>query len=92
MTLTVTPDLKNPPGAQLLLVQIAGTEHARCGGTILAHVYGRLGDTPADCEKPVAVALRAAFKVTQDLIGKRMITAGHDRSDGGLATTVSPTP
>jgi len=88
VTLTVTPDLKNPPGAQLLLVQIAGTEHARCGGTILAHVYGRLGDTPADCEKPVAVALRAAFKVTQDLIGKRMITAGHDRSDGGLATTV----
>ena len=40
MTLTVTPDLKNPAAAKLLLVQIAGTEHARCGGTILAHVYG----------------------------------------------------
>ena len=87
VTLTVTPDLKRPQDAELLLVQVAG-DQARCGGSILAHVYGRLGDVSADCEKPVAQSLRKAFKVTQELLTKRIITAGHDRSDGGLAGAV----
>ncbi|EKX40946.1 hypothetical protein GUITHDRAFT_159919 [Guillardia theta CCMP2712] len=87
VTLTVTPDLKNPPGAALLLVQPAGSK-ARCGGSVFAQVHGRLGDEPADCEGEETKRLKAAFKVTQELIGKRMISAGHDRSDGGLASAV----
>jgi len=87
VTLTVTPDLKSPPGATLLLVEIAG-EKARCGGSVFAHVYGRLGDEPADCEPIVSRNLKAAFNVTQKLIEQRLISAGHDRSDGGLASAV----
>jgi len=85
VTLTVTPDLKCPPNSSLLLVQIAGTKHARCGGSVLAHCCGRLGDIPADCEPEVAECLEKAFKVTQDLLSRRLLSAGHDRSDGGLA-------
>lgn len=92
VTLTVTPDLKRPTPvpveASLLLVQVAGTRLARCGGSIAAHCYGRLGDAPADCEPEVAKNLKSAFTVTQDLIAKRLISAGHDRSDGGLASAV----
>ena len=87
VTLTVTPDLKCPPGATLLLVEIAG-DKARCGGSVFAHVNGRLGDEPADCEPLVCKHLKAAFNVTQELIGQRKISAGHDRSDGGLVSAV----
>jgi phosphoribosylformylglycinamidine synthase len=87
VTLTVTPDLKSPAGASILLVQIAG-DKARCGGSVFAHVYQKLGVDPADCEVEIAQKLKAAFNVTQDLIEKRKISAGHDRSDGGLAGAV----
>jgi len=89
VTMTVTPDLKRPaPEAVLLLVQIAGPTSARTGGSVAAACFGRLGDTPADCEPQVAEALKKAFNVTQDLVGRRLISAGHDRSDGGLAAAV----
>jgi phosphoribosylformylglycinamidine synthase len=104
VTMTVTPDLKRPasrpaePAAKraravaadsaLLLVQIAGTSAARLGGSVAASCYGRLGDVPPDCEKEAAESLKKAFNVTQDLIAKRQISAGHDRSDGGLASAV----
>eukprot|EP00928_Gymnodinium_smaydae_P060420 TRINITY_DN4407_c0_g1_i1.p1 TRINITY_DN4407_c0_g1~~TRINITY_DN4407_c0_g1_i1.p1 ORF type:complete len:1358 (-),score=226.47 TRINITY_DN4407_c0_g1_i1:402-4424(-) len=88
VTLTVTPDLKCTPGASILLIQIAGKERARCGGSMAAYCYGRLGDAPADCEPEVAKSLKVAFEVTQDLITSRLILAGHDRSDGGLAGAV----
>jgi phosphoribosylformylglycinamidine synthase len=55
---------------------------------VAAACFGHLGDTPADCEPQVAEALRKAFSVTQDLVGRRVISAGHDRSDGGLAAAV----
>mmetsp|Transcript_95601 Transcript_95601/g.252568 ORF Transcript_95601/g.252568 Transcript_95601/m.252568 type:complete len:1355 (-) Transcript_95601:316-4380(-) len=74
--------------AVLLLVQIAGPKLARTGGSVAAACFGRLGDTPADCEPQVAEALKKAFNVTQDLVGRRLISAGHDRSDGGLAAAV----
>uniref|UniRef100_A0A7S0AXS3 Phosphoribosylformylglycinamidine synthase n=1 Tax=Pyrodinium bahamense TaxID=73915 RepID=A0A7S0AXS3_9DINO len=92
VTLTVTPDLKRPTPvpkeASIFLVQIAGSDQARCGGSVAAHCYGRLGDVPADCEPEVAENLKRAFKVTQHLIEMRLISAGHDRSDGGLAAAV----
>jgi phosphoribosylformylglycinamidine synthase len=87
VTLTVTPDLKPLPKSSILVVEIAGSK-ARCGGSVLGHVYRMLGTDPADCEIEVAKSLKAAWKVTQDLIEKRKIAAGHDRSDGGLAASV----
>jgi phosphoribosylformylglycinamidine synthase len=104
VTLTVTPDLKlgrsvSAAGDEakrarcggcgvLLLVQVAGLKRARCGGSIMAQCNSCLGDEPADCEVEVAEALKKSFVVTQDLIAQRIISAGHDRSDGGLASAV----
>jgi phosphoribosylformylglycinamidine synthase len=49
-------------------------------------VFSQLGDESPDVEEPWL--LRQAFGVTQQLIDQRMIAAGHDRSDGGLATAL----
>mmetsp|Transcript_24907 Transcript_24907/g.68666 ORF Transcript_24907/g.68666 Transcript_24907/m.68666 type:complete len:1318 (+) Transcript_24907:347-4300(+) len=86
ITKTVTPDLKCPAsGSKLLFIDLGGGKK-RLGGSALATVYSQLGNESADLED--FVTLKKAMKVTQDLIDKRMILAGHDRSDGGLATTL----
>jgi len=87
VTLTVTPDLKPGADTVILVVEIAG-DKARCGGSIFAYCHKMLGIDAADCEIPIAQTLKAAFKVTQKLIYDRKILAGHDRSDGGLASAV----
>jgi phosphoribosylformylglycinamidine (FGAM) synthase-like enzyme len=43
-----------------------------------------VGDESPDVED--FAPLVAAFKVTQSLLDQKLISAGHDRSDGGLAT------
>jgi phosphoribosylformylglycinamidine synthase len=47
---------------------------SRIGGTAFAQVYKQLGDTIIDVEDPVAI--RNAFKATQDLIKGRKQGAG----------------
>lgn len=84
ITLTVTPDLKNT-ASDLLFVDLA-PGYASLGGSALAQVFGQVGDDVPDLRD--APALVAAFNTTQDLIQKRLIRAGHDRSDGGIITTV----
>ena len=69
-------------------MQIAGTSAARLGGSVATSCYGLLGDFPPDCEREVAGSLKRALNATQDLIARRQISAGHDRSDGGLASAV----
>eukprot|EP00903_Cladosiphon_okamuranus_P019183 g17645.t1 len=83
VTKTVTPDLKLKGTGRLLYVDL-GNGKARVGGTCLAQVHNQLGETPPDVEdfKPLV----AAFKATQTLLDTGAISAGHDRSDGGLAS------
>ncbi|CAN0514387.1 unnamed protein product, partial [Ectocarpus sp. 12 AP-2014] len=83
ITKTVTPDLKLKGTGRLVYIDLGGGK-ARVGGSCLAQVYGQLGETPPDVEdfKPLV----AAFKATQGLLGSGAISAGHDRSDGGLAS------
>jgi phosphoribosylformylglycinamidine synthase len=81
----VTPDLELPGSGRLLFIDLAGGR-ARLGGTALAQVFGQLGDEPPDLED--AALLRRAFEAMQRLIADGRITAGHDRSDGGLITTL----
>jgi phosphoribosylformylglycinamidine synthase len=45
----------------------------------------QIGDTSPDVDPAV---LKAAFNATQQLIGESKLLAGHDISDGGIATTV----
>jgi phosphoribosylformylglycinamidine synthase len=85
ITQTVTPDLELPGTGQLLYVDLSGGHH-RLGGSALAHVYGQLGDRSPDVED--AGLLERAFNVVQDFLAMGSVAAGHDRSDGGLITTL----
>ncbi|MCI5183024.1 MAG: phosphoribosylformylglycinamidine synthase, partial [Candidatus Electrothrix sp. AW1] len=58
----------------------------RLGGSALAQTLGSLGDASPDMDDPTL--LRRAFGAVQELIDQGSILAGHDRSDGGLITTL----
>jgi len=80
----VTPDLKEP-GSVLLFVDLAAGKN-RLGGSALAQTFGQIGSDVPDMEDPDMV--KRAFLVIQQLIDRGLILSGHDRSDGGLITTV----
>ncbi|CAK8716849.1 Phosphoribosylformylglycinamidine synthase [Candidatus Electrothrix gigas] len=80
----VTQDIKKP-GSALLLIDLAPGK-TRLGGSALAQTLGSLGDASPDMDDPAL--LRRAFGAVQELIDQGSILAGHDRSDGGLITTV----
>ncbi|MCG9745803.1 phosphoribosylformylglycinamidine synthase [Shewanella sp. Isolate8] len=83
---TVTPELRSDKGdTELLLVDLSQGER-RLGGSCLAQVFGQLGDKAPDLAD--AVLLRGFFEVTQALVADKALLAYHDRSDGGLFTTL----
>lgn len=81
----VTPDLERPGRGRLLYVDLGGGMH-RLGGSALAQVFEQIGDEGPDVED--AGLLKRAFHVVQELVESGSISAGHDRSDGGLITTL----
>jgi len=85
ITKTVTPDLSRPGRGRLLYVDLGGGRH-RLGGSALAQCYGQVGDESPDLDD-VGV-LERAFGVVQLLLDDGIVRAGHDRSDGGLVTTL----
>ena len=85
ITQTVTPDLELPGEGRLLYIDLGRGRH-RMGGSALAHVFGQLGDESPDVED--TGLLKRSFNAVQDLIAQGLVTAGHDRSDGGLITTL----
>ncbi|MEE9133055.1 MAG: phosphoribosylformylglycinamidine synthase [Gemmatimonadota bacterium] len=85
VTKTVTPDLKLPGSGRLLYVDLSSGNH-RLGGSALAQVYEQIGDESPDVED--AGLLKRAFNAVQELIKAGKVSAGHDRSDGGLITTL----
>ena len=80
----ITPDIKNI-GSPLFFVDLSGGQ-TRMGGSGLAQVMGQLGDASPDIKD--GTALRNSFLAVQELIARDLISAGHDRSDGGLITTL----
>ena len=80
---TLTPELQPKADSKLLLLDLSGGE-VRTGGSILAQCYGELGDAPPDLDKPKR--LKSFFKFIQR--NRSRILAYHDRSDGGLVTTL----
>ncbi|WP_456385002.1 phosphoribosylformylglycinamidine synthase [Desulfolithobacter sp.] len=84
ITRVVTPDIKEP-GSMLLFVDL-GQGRNRLGGTALAQVLGQVGDTSPDLDDPELV--RRAFEAVQECLDRDLLLGGHDRSDGGLITTV----
>jgi len=85
ITKTVTPDLKLPGSGRLLYVDL-GDGKQRLGGSALAQVFEQVGDESPDIED--VGMLGRAFSVVQQLIDDGLVCAGHDRSDGGLITTL----
>ncbi len=81
----VTPDIKFPGRSSILYVDL-GSGRYRTGGSALAQVYRQIGDESPDIDDPGL--LKRAFKLVQELIDHGLIHSGHDRSDGGLITTL----
>ena len=69
----------------LLFIDLAAGKN-RLGGSALAQTLGQIGNEVPDMEDPALV--KRAFLAVQELIDHGLILAGHDRSDGGLITTV----
>jgi phosphoribosylformylglycinamidine synthase len=83
---TLTPQLRTDAGdTDLVLIDLARGSN-RLGGSVLAQVYGALGDEAPDVDDPRA--LRLFFHVIQALNELGFALAYHDRSDGGLLATL----
>jgi|Deesub1362A_J573_1020465.scaffolds.fasta_scaffold01267_4 phosphoribosylformylglycinamidine synthase len=85
ITKVITPDIKRPGESRLMFIDL-GKGRDRLGGTALAHVYNQLGEEPPDVED--LGLLKRTFNAIQSLISDGLILSGHDRSDGGLITTL----
>ena len=83
---TLTPQLRTDCGETDLILIDLGEGNNRLGGSVLAQVYGELGDTCPDVEEPQR--LKAFFGLIQRLNAEGRIFAYHDRSDGGLFVTL----
>ena len=84
---TLTPQLHDlDEDTQLILLDL-GAGANRLGGSILAQVYSQMGNTAPDVDD--ADTLKAFFITMQSLIESDSLLAYHDRSDGGLFTTLA---
>jgi len=81
----VTPDIKHPGKSIILFIDLSCGKK-RLGGTALSQCFGQLGDSCPDLED--SALLKRTFLTIQNMIDKNLILAGHDRSDGGLITTL----
>jgi len=88
---TLTPQLKTArddaayADTKLILIDL-GAGKNRMGGSSLAQVYGAVGDVAPDVDD--AQQLKHFFATIQQLNKAGKILAYHDRSDGGLFTTL----
>ncbi|KEP54566.1 phosphoribosylformylglycinamidine synthase [Rhizoctonia solani 123E] len=86
---TWTPTLRKdiPESTVLVFVDLADGKQ-RLGGSALAQVYARIGDETPDVENPAV--LRSFFAACHELktTTPNIVLAYHDRSDGGLLTTL----
>jgi len=82
---TLTPQLQTDVVSKLVLIDL-GAGKNRMGGSSLAQVYGEVGDTAPDVDD--ANQLKHFFNTIQQLNKAGKLLAYHDRSDGGLFTTL----
>ncbi|ALI00342.1 phosphoribosylformylglycinamidine synthase [Pseudomonas sp. FW306-02-F02-AA] len=83
---TLTPQLRMDKGTTDLILIDLGRGQNRMGASILAQVHGKLGKQAPDVDD--AEDLKAFFAVIQGLNADGHLLAYHDRSDGGLLTSV----
>ena len=82
---TLTPVMQLDQDSTLLMIDLSlGNERLGCSS--LAQVFNQVGtDVPdVDC----AETLKSGFLAVQELVKNGLVTAYHDRSDGGLIVTL----
>ncbi|KNC67337.1 phosphoribosylformylglycinamidine synthase [Pseudoalteromonas ardens] len=84
---TVTPQLRTDKGDSSLILVDLGAGQNRMGASSLAQVYKQLGDKTPDVDSPEL--LKGFYNAMQTLVADEKLLAYHDRSDGGLFTTVA---
>jgi phosphoribosylformylglycinamidine synthase len=84
--LTITPELKTNQGDTVLMLIDLGKGQNRMGASCLGQVYQQLGDNAPDVDS--AELLKGFFTAMQQLVREKRLLAYHDRSDGGLFTTL----
>ncbi|WP_394228442.1 phosphoribosylformylglycinamidine synthase [Pseudoalteromonas spongiae] len=84
---TVTPQLRTDKGDSSLILVDLGAGQNRMGASSLAQVYKQLGDKTPDVDSPEL--LKGFYEAMQALVADEKLLAYHDRSDGGLFTTVA---
>ena len=86
ISIAVTPELKKRENSSLLFIDLAKGQN-RMGGSILAQINNELGGESPDveCKIEMPVFVESIHK----LLSQRKILAYHDRSDGGLITTLA---
>ncbi len=83
----LTPQLQLDGSDTVLLLVDLGNGQNRLGGSVLAQVYGQLGNVAPDLDD--APGFAAFFAALQSLHAQRKLLAYHDRSDGGLFATLA---
>jgi phosphoribosylformylglycinamidine synthase len=83
---TLTPELRLNEGATCLILIDLGRGRNRLGGSVLAQVYGQLGNECPDLDD--TELFKAFFSAIQGLNADGLLLAYHDRSDGGLFATL----
>ncbi|KAF2402895.1 phosphoribosylformylglycinamidine synthase-like protein [Trichodelitschia bisporula] len=85
---TWTPTLRRPEevGETILLFVDLADAKRRMGGSALAQVFGQVGDEAPDTPDPLMI--RDYFDAVEQLHESGVVLAYHDRSDGGLFTTL----
>ncbi len=83
---TLTPQLRLDRGdSDLWLIDLGGGRD-RLGGSVLTQVFNRSGGVPPDLED--AARLKALFALVQEANAADLVLAYHDRSDGGVITSL----
>jgi phosphoribosylformylglycinamidine synthase len=83
---TLTPQLKLDRGTSMLWLIDLGAGRDRLGGSALTQVFNRTGGVPPDLDD--AKRLKALFELIQEANASGLLLAYHDRSDGGVITTL----
>ncbi len=81
----ITPDIKKPGDSELWFIDL-GEDRCRLGGSALAQILSQIGNECPDVEK--SKILKNFFQAVQLMIDENVLLSGHDRSDGGVITTV----
>ncbi len=83
---TLTPQLRLDCGPTVLVLADLAPGRARLGGSVLAQVFGQVGNETPDVDDPAAI--RGLFAALRELRQAGRLLAYHDRSDGGLFVTL----